>query len=214
MKKSSWKVLGYIVGAFALFGLFLYWGDLQHRPSQPSPVSNEISALDRITGPENARITLIEYSDFQCPACASYEPVVKQVLEKYPNDVRLVYRNFPLNQIHPNAYEAALAAEAAGKQGKFWEMHDLLFANQNAWVRLGSPLDTFRTYAAQLELNVEQFETDYRSADVRDKVAADQASGYAAGIDSTPTFYLNGAPLANPRGLEGFITAIDAELAK
>jgi protein-disulfide isomerase len=124
----------------------------------------------------------------------------------------LINRNFPLNQIHPNAYEAALAAEAAGKQGKFWDMHDLLFANQQSWARLGSPLDTFRSYAQQLELNMEQFEADYRSDEVRDKVAADQASGYAAGIDSTPTFYINGAPLANPRGLEGFITAIDAAL--
>lgn len=214
MKQSSWKVLGYVAGAFALLGLFLYWGDLQNRPMQPSPVSNEISAMDVALGPENARVTIIEYSDLQCPACAAYAPVVKQILEKYPDDVRFVYRHFPLNQIHPNAYEAALAVEAAGKQGKFWEMHDLLFANQSAWARVGAPLESFLAYAGQLELDVAQFEADYRSDAVKDKVAADQASGYAAGISATPTFFLNGAPLSNPRGLEGFVTAIDAALAQ
>jgi protein-disulfide isomerase len=132
MKKSTWNIVGYLAGAVALLGLFLYWGDLQNRPSQPSPVSNEISSMDHALGPETARLTILEYSDFQCPACASYAPVMTQVLAKYPEDVRLVYRNFPLNQIHPNAYEAALAAEAAGKQGKFWDMHDLLFANHSS----------------------------------------------------------------------------------
>jgi protein-disulfide isomerase len=214
MKQSSWNVLKYVVGALALFGLFLYWGEIQNRPTQPSPVSKEVSVLDQTLGPESAKILLVEYSDFQCPACSAYEPVLKQLLAKYPNDIQFVYRHFPLNQIHPNAYEAALAAEAAALQGKFWEMHDLLFETQASWSRLGAPFEHFKNLASQLNLNTEQFEADYSSSAVKDKVGADQASGLAAGIDSTPTFFLNGQPLAVPRSLEAFSTIIDAELAK
>lgn len=124
----------------------------------------------------------------------------------------LVSVTMPLPHLGDKGFKRLVRLLFGSLRKFFAEIFLRLFANQQSWARLGSPLDTFRSYAQQLELNMEQFEADYRSDEVRDKVAADQASGYAAGIDSTPTFYINGAPLANPRGLEGFITAIDAAL--
>lgn len=160
-------------------------------------------------GNKNAKTTLVEYSDYECPACALFYPVVKQIVDQNPDKLVFVYRNFPLPQ-HQNALSAAYAAEAAGKQGKFWEMHDLLFTNQNTWASQSSTTarDTFIGYATQLGLNIDQFQKDMDSQAVKDKVETDYQSGVKSGVGATPTFYLNGSKMAPPTSLNGFQNTI------
>lgn len=198
-----------IVGAI---GGLIWIGEQQDGTSQPSPLDSTVTEIDHVTGPETATLTLIEYADFQCPTCATYAPLLEQVQAAYANDLRVVYRYFPLQTIHPNATISAQAAEAAGLQGKFWEMHDLLFERQSDWNRLANPHDTFATYAQELGLNVEQFKTDIDSKEVKNRVSADYRSGTAVGVSGTPTFFLNGEPLENPRGFDAFKAVLDAKL--
>lgn len=198
----------------AIVGLFV---GLAYLGSGKPPITTLATPVneqtDRIKGPNNAKVTLVEYSDFECPACAQYEPLVREVINAYPNDLRFVYRHFPLIQIHPSALPAAKAAEAAGKQGKFWEMHDLLFDRQSAWVKVASSEEMFTTYAEELGLNKEQFATDMKSDEVQNKIGEDLNSGNASGVSGTPTFYLNGNKVS-PGSLDEFKALIDAELQK
>lgn len=154
---------------------------------------------------KDTKVTLIEYSDFQCPACGAYYPIVKQLSQEFKN-LSVVYRHFPLAQ-HANARPAAQAAEAAGQQGKFWEMHDLLFGNQNAWSDSNTAEQIFIAYAQSLELDMEKFKTDFNSAETKNKIEADYQSG-ASEIDGTPTFFLNDKKIQNPQSYEDFRSII------
>lgn len=136
---------------------------------------------DHIRGKKDAPITLVEYSDFECPFCGRFAPTVEQVLEKYPDDVRIVYRHFPLRSIHPQAAPAAVASECAAEQGKFWEFHDALFANQSGLSRTFY-VDTARA----LGLNVANFETCIDENRYADVVQADEVDAQAAGGQGTP----------------------------
>lgn len=210
---SILRLIGVASAIIGVFVVLIWIGEKQDgNVHQPSPVNNEVTAIDHAKGPDTASLTLIEYADFQCPTCAAFAPVVQQLSDTYANDLRVVYRYFPLQTIHPNATLAAQAAEAAGRQGKFWEMHDLLFVHQKDWSATKDPRDQFAGYAAELQLNIDQFKADVESKDVKDRVAADSRSGSAAGISGTPTFYLNGEAIENPRGLEAFKAVIDAKL--
>jgi protein-disulfide isomerase len=159
----------------------------------------EIEAIDHILGEESApKATLVEYSDFQCPACASYEPLLESIIADYESEgLRFVYRHFPLPS-HLNAISAAKASEAAGNQGKFWEMHGLLFENQTTWSgQLPSEVvNTFATYAGQLGLDEDKFKTDFEAEATEERVRRDLLSGQKAGVAGTPTFYLNGVELS------------------
>lgn len=172
------------------------------------PVSFDLSGEEWTKGPADAPVTVVEYSDFQCPGCKAAEPGVVALLEQYPDDVRFVYRHFPL-QMHANAFNAAAAAEAAGIQGKFWQMHDQLFDTQSEWendsrnqfeVRL-------RTYASQLGLNVSKFETDLHSDEVTAAVQADLNSATELRLPGTPTFFVNGVQLGSFADLPNAISA-------
>lgn len=154
-----------------------------------------VSADDWISGTSTASHTLVEYSDFQCPACATYEPQIHRIITELPNDVRVVYRHFPLKEIHPNAQIAAQAAEAAGMQGKFWQFHDALFNTQDAWSGSTSPQLQFEDYAFSLGLDVPKFKTDIRSDAVLDRVKRTADSAESMGLSSTPTFFLDGKKL-------------------
>ena len=171
-----------------------------------------ITSADWIRGNPDASVTLVEYSDFQCPACGAYEPLIESLESEFGDKVEFVYRNFPLSQIHPNAIAAALAAEAAGKQGKFWEMHDLLFKNQAGWVSQTNPEPTFEGYATSLGISAEQFRNDFASDDVANAVKNDFQSGLNIGINSTPTFFVNGEQIDNPRSLDEFRNVIQNAL--
>jgi protein-disulfide isomerase len=146
--------------------------------------------------------------------CGSYYPVVEQVVDKYSEDITFQFRNNPLVSIHPNAFAASRAAEAAGKQDKFWEMYDKLFGNQQAWSAASSPNSMFESYAKQLDLNVEQFKNDFKSTAVNDAIQADLAAGKKVGVKSTPTFVLNGKVIKNPQPtVEAFSEVLDQAIA-
>lgn len=160
-----------------------------------SAESGEIA--DQVLGNANSPVILVEYADFQCPGCQTAYPRIKAIVEQYQQQIGFVFRNFPLTSIHPNALAAAAAAEAAGLQGKFWEMADLLFTNQSGWSKLDSSerLDKFSEYASSLGLDVDQFKTDMSSEKVSKKIRLDQALGKKDEVSGTPGFYLNGEKL-------------------
>jgi len=154
-------------------------------------------------GPKDAKITIVEFSDYQCPFCSQAEPLMDQVLEAYPKDVKRVYKQFPLTSIHPNALPASKAAVAAGKQGKFWEMHKKLFENQ----RELSP-DNYKKWAKELGLDMARFEKDMNSPEVQAQIDRDTADARSAEVSGTPTIFVNGKRLQQ-RSLDGFKQAID-----
>jgi protein-disulfide isomerase len=142
-------------------------------------------------------VELLIYGDFQCSVCKPFYYVEKQVLDKYPGQIRLTFRNFPLDSIHPNARAAARAAEAAGLQDMFFEMHDMLYENQDNWSALSSPQSTFEEYATNLGLDIAKFKTDLVSEAVNDTINADRKDGEDRGVEGTPTYFLNGEKLNN-----------------
>ncbi len=181
-------------------------------PSAPPSTITAVSSTDHTKG--TGKAILIEYADFQCPACKAYEPILRQLTSEISDQVTLVYRYFPLVTIHQNAEAAAWAAEAAGKQGKFWEMHDKLYDGQDSWADERNPQVVFQQYAKDLGLNVEQFTQDSSSGPVRSRVSSDIDSGNSAGINATPTFYLNGQPFSAPTNYADFKSAILKAIGK
>ncbi|HXH04840.1 MAG TPA: thioredoxin domain-containing protein [Candidatus Nitrosotenuis sp.] len=154
---------------------------------------------DHVYGNPNAKVVLIEYGDFQCPGCAGAHSKLAAIKEAYKGEMAFVFRHFPLTTIHANALAASSAAEAAGMQGKFWEMHDLLYQSQDSWenLRAEDRGAIFESYAAQLGLNIDQFNTDIASEKVSKKIAYDRAIGAKAKVDSTPTLFLNGEKVSD-----------------
>jgi protein-disulfide isomerase len=142
---------------------------------------------DHVLGPEDAPVTLVEYGDYQCPACGAAYPMVKAIQKRLGAKLRFVFRNMPLNEIHPNAEMAAEAAEAAGAQGKFWEMHDALYEHQD---QLGP--DLVKALAKRLHLDVPRFEQDLGSRRFGDPVKRDFMGGVRSGVNGTPTFFIDG----------------------
>lgn len=165
-------------------------------------------------GNPEALVTLIEYSDFQCPACATYYPMVNKLAEEMGEEVRVIYRHFPLSSIHPQAELAARAAEAAGQQDAFWAMHDKLFGNQSAWSNQSDAENIFIGYAKDLALDIEKFTSDMDNGDIKDAIKDDQRSGNQALVEGTPTLFLNGQKINNPRSYDKLRQAIRDELAK
>lgn len=155
---------------------------------------------DHIFGTDSQKVVLIEYGDFQCPGCGSLYPSLHPLKEKYKDQLTFIFRNFPLTTIHPNALAASTAAEAAGLQNKFWEYHDKLYENQNAWSESSSDERTniFVGYARDLDLDITKFKKDLENDQVAQKIARDQALGKKIGATSTPTLVLNGKIL--PQG--------------
>lgn len=180
----------------------------------PIPLPSAITVDDWTKGNPEAALTLVEYSDLQCPTCAYYNPIVNRIIEDYGDQMYFAYRHFPLS-IHKNAQTSSRAAEAAGKQGKFFEMANVLFAKQNEWSILPNPQSAFESYAESLGLDIDQFVTDYNSSEIKDLVKADLASAERAGLRGTPAFFLNGQEITLPKGgYDGFKTVIEAALAE
>jgi protein-disulfide isomerase len=159
-------------------------------------------------GPETAAVTIVEFSDFQCPFCSRVGPTLKQIEKEYGDQVRIVFKHQPLD-FHAKAPAAHAAAEAAHRQGKFWEMHDKIFADQKAM----SP-EKYVEYAKELELDVEQFQKDVVSAEVKSRVDADKKQAAKLGSSGTPGFFINGLNLKGAKPFEAFKEVIDKELAK
>jgi protein-disulfide isomerase len=171
-----------------------------------------ISANEHIKGNPDARLTLVEYSDFQCPACSGAAQMIKQLGKDFEQDIKIVYRHFPLQQIHDQAELAAYAAEAAGNQGNFWDMHDVLFNTQPQWSGNPEAQLFFIQLAESIGLEKEQFIQDMDSAKVKATVDANYKSGMTAKIPGTPTFFLNGQIIQTPRSYDAFKTLIKETL--
>lgn len=172
----------------------------------------KVSPIDNVKGNASSTVTVIEYSDFQCPACRTYYSVMRQMMAEFGGEVAFVYRHFPLNGIHANAELAARAAQAAGKQGKFWEMHDLLFEKQDEWAKTENVQSLFESYAELLGISVEQFKTDWTSGEVKDFVKSQRVGAIKLGLQGTPTFFVNGKQIQNPSSVEQFRSIIQAAL--
>lgn len=182
--KNPWVVIGVIV-AVLLAGAIWY-------SSVAADQNNEgVVIKDNITGNPDSPVKLVEYSDFQCPACATFQAVLADVMSEYGDKVSLEYKHFPL-PIHPLAVPAAVAAEAAGQQGKFFEFHDLLFKNQATWTQSATPNAFFVQYAEELGLDIPTFKRHMNAKLLRDKVLTEKTEALAAGLTGTPTFFLNG----------------------
>jgi protein-disulfide isomerase len=168
-----------------------------------------------VRGQQNAPVMIEEFSDFQCPVCGRMHTVVKQLTEKYPTQVGVAFRNFPLREIHKHAAEAARAAEAAAMQNKFWEMHDMLYEKQSEWSNPDDARTLFIGYAKSLGLDVPRFTSDLDSSIVAMRVVADERRGAAFGIHATPTFFINGRELSFEQSntLDLLSAAVDGELA-
>lgn len=207
---------GIILGTFAVIlaaAIFLSGG----QSKTPATVAPEIlvKSNSQVLGAMDSKVTLVEFSDFQCPACKDAQPAVEAVINKYKDKIRFVYREYPLSS-HQYGMVAAQAAEAAGMQGKFWEMHNKLFENQPDPLK-SETNDNFkpeklREYAGQIGLDLNKFDKDYNSDAVRQKILDDQVDGNKAGIRGTPTFFINGVRLNGPYALDAFSKEIDSKL--
>ncbi|MBI4091894.1 MAG: DsbA family protein [Candidatus Levybacteria bacterium] len=205
-----WIMLG--VGAFLFIAFF---GSLIFLAKQSSQKPVALSDNGWVRGEVSAKVTLSEFGDFQCPACKTYYPMIQGLLVTYKDrSFRLIFKHFPLTSAHKNAFGAAMAAEAAGAQGKFFEMHDILYERQDEWARVPviEAQERFISYAAELRLEQEKFLKDLASKEFEEKIRANQDEGINNGVSGTPTFFLNGKIIQNPRSVDDFKKLIDEEL--
>ena len=200
--------------AIVLASLAVLVGIVIISQKQPGPTGLErvdeselIADHTFVRGPDNAQATLVEFADFQCPYCATVHPLIESLLTKYPQTLKFAYRHFPLPQ-HPFARKAAIAAQAAGKQEKFWEYHNMLYENQD------QINDTNITaFAKTIGLDMKKFETDTQSGELADQVSKDAAVGTRLGVNSTPTFFLNGRRI-NLNSLNDLSRVVDEAITK
>ena len=202
----------YLIGALVVVLLVVLYFNFFGVPA-PLPVGGDLTDDDPAIGPKDAKAVIVEFSDFQCPACKAAQPTVDKVLADFKGKVRFVYRDFPLDQgcnanlprqLHPFACRASLAADCANEQGKFWEYHDLLFERQPAFDDA-----SLKKYAGQLGLNQAQFDACLDSLKYLDEIKKDIADGTALNIQGTPTFFINSRLMEN-RTYEDFQKAIES----
>lgn len=212
--KTETKLLGIILFAtiVLIFGAVFFLGK---NSGSPEIIGNSLQidySKGQKIGTDSARVTLVEFSDFQCPACEAAEPAVKQIRTNYPDKVQFVYRHFPLPQ-HSYGRKAAYLSEAAGEQGKFWEMHEKLFGTQSQWSSL-SEADAeafFLSLARDLELNEDKVRQGLTGDAFKEKINAEITEGQRLGVNATPTFFLNGKKL-NLKNFYDLKTAVEQEL--
>lgn len=180
---------------------------MPEHPSHGTDLAVPVSATDHALGPEHAPVVLVEYGDFECPICKQAAPTVRMLLERFTNRVRLVFRHFPLEEAHPHALAAAEAAESAGEQGKFWEMHDLLLANQAHLT-----LHHLNGYAERLGLDMARFTAEMDDHLYLQRVREHQLSGRSSHVRSTPGFFVNGTIQDVSFGLDRLFDAVGTVL--
>jgi protein-disulfide isomerase len=206
--KNPWIIIGIVC-------VVLFAGAIWYSGKSAEQYNEGIIETEHVQGNPEATVTLLEYSDLQCPACAAFQPVLKSVLESYGDQLRFEYRHFPL-PIHPHSIDAAIASEAAAQQGQFFEFSDVLFERQQEWSGMAVPQTQFIKYAAELGMDIDLFRQHLRASLLRDKVRTQFGEAQQLGLTSTPTFFLNGERMTL-ESYEDFITqiavAIDPESA-
>lgn len=208
MKTFIW--IGLIV---VILAVLMFWG-AKGAEIKPAFELGVAHPLDNVKGDPKAKVVVVEYSDFQCPACRAYYPITRELTTEFGGQIAFVYRHFPLIGIHANAELAARAAQAASKQGKFWEMHDLLFEKQEEWAKTADIKPLFRSYASLVDISVDQFETDWNSTEIKNLVKAERTSAIKFGLSGTPSFFINGKQIQNPTSVEAFRASIKEAINK
>lgn len=206
MDKKFWAILGII----AVFVVGAIWVSNKNAGAP----ANHGQPTNHVEGHGKDHVTLVEYGDYECPFCGQYFPIVKQVVDAYSPYITFQFRNFPLTSLHPNAFAAAQAAEAAALQGKFWQMHDLLYQNQTIWSTSSNAETYFVQYAQQLGLNVNKFKQDLVSDKINNLIDADEAAGNKLNINATPTFILDGKQVQPKENASDFQRLINAEITQ
>ena len=215
LKTTEGKFLGSIgIIIVLLFGYYFY--ATSKNPEILSDVAPVVlSQTDHVRGAKDGKVTLVEFGDFQCPACAAFEPIIRQVMTDNKDVLKFSFRHFPLTQIHKNALLAAKASEAAALQGKFWEMHDILYDKQEEWGEALNAREFILIYANTLKLDIKKFSNDLESKVLEDKILAEFKEGVKLGVQGTPTFFLNGKKVEDtPRNLADFNKMIRDAAAK
>lgn len=191
MNKKFWIV--FIVIVVAVFGFAISSSKKEGSSNRNIEDPTVLQADDHIRGKSDSKVYVINYGDFECPACNAWEPELQKITQEYGDRVAFAYRHFPLTDKHINAFAAARASEAAAKQGKFWEMHDKLYATWNEWKGDNkSAQSKFEGYAEELGLDMNKFKEDYLSEEVADRINSDASSASEVGAEGTPTFLVNG----------------------
>ena len=184
-----------LFGITPVLALFVLYTLLNQGPTF-SPV--EIADNDHIRGEREHPVSIVVYADFQCPACAVENETMARLWPQLSDKAHLIFRHFPVTSAHQNTWEASLYAEAAARQGRFWEMHDYLFARQRLWSALPNAESEFDSYALELNLDIDRLHDDMASDEVAAKIRNDRRGGNAAGVQGTPTVFINGRKLARP----------------
>lgn len=204
MKNHIWKI---IFGVFVVLMGASFW-----YASYVGEKANEgVVITDHIQGNKDAKVRLTEYADFQCPACSQFHPVVKDVLEKYGEDIAFEFKHFPLISLHPYAVPAAKAAESAGQQDKFFEMYDKLFENQAVWSKSPTPQVLFMQYAQEIGLDMDLYKQHMRSSLLQEQIEKQFDEARKLGLTGTPSFYINGKRMEY-KTMGDFIASIESEL--
>jgi formate-nitrite transporter family protein len=203
LKTTEGKFLTFVL-AIILLSFAYYFYAMKSGSTSGTPEQVTITEQDHVRGTAGAKVTLVEFGDFQCPACGAYEPIVRQVVAENAGNIQFVFKHYPLTQIHPNALLAAKASEAAGLQGKFWEMHDMLYDRQQEWSGSLGARDMFAGYATELGLDAAAFSESLGNESLEQKIVAEYKEGNTLGVKGTPTFFVNGKMIQSPGSLEEF----------
>ena len=204
-------IVGTLLFIVAVAFFFSQWSAAQDKTASEAQANVLLAQTSNSRGPAEAPITIVEFSDLQCPACKAVQPLVKQVWDRYPDKVRLVFRHYPLFSLHQYAQVAAQAAEVVAASGKFWEFHDKLFEKQEEWSNLSSQdavLEAFETYAKDLGIDTTGFKEKILSEDIKARVLKDVADGNSLNISSTPTFYINNKRVPAPQQLMSIVESL------
>lgn len=227
MFKDKGLIIGTLVTIFLIsFGIYYFTKDSGTTSESTTPISKDILVPQNeyktsgivngeyLAATDSAKVTLVEFGDYECPACEQYHPIIKKLLTDFAGKITFVFRNYPLSQ-HKNAQISAQAAEAAGLQNKYWQMHDKIFESSSEWVSSSDPKSIFIGYAEKLNLEVNQFKTDLDSSKVKEGIQRDMTDGNLTKLTATPTYYLNGVKLETlPSNYDSLKSLIEAELAK
>jgi len=213
MPKAVKPILIIVLAVVVAGGAAVYFS---RQPDQPANTSGTATLKGtgggHFRGPENAKVTLVEFGDYQCPSCKAFHPVVLEALARYPQDVRLEFHHYPLVSIHANSMAASLAVEAAGEQGKYWEMHDLLFERQEEWAKSPNPEPDFVALAQRLGLDPNAFMQAMRSPQLQDRVLQDVVRAQDSNVEAVPTFFIDGQKQNLPLSIMAFVDTIESHL--